>query len=160
MPGQMSLWQLKSVLDVHRNLPLKFHQNRVSNRWDIADIEFVWVGVQSHFIVKPNLVLRLGWGFDKKERKMWLFATGRHRRGRWKNTPRARSHDIICMKPFSEESLCENWLSNPVLSQYYCMYRSSSLSGGLWLQLLCFFQNLINKVKHILSIFSEGYLAI
>ena len=21
-------------------------------------------GVQSHFIVKPNLVLRLGWGFD------------------------------------------------------------------------------------------------
>ena len=24
-----------------------------------------WVVVQSHFIVKPNLVLRLGWGFDK-----------------------------------------------------------------------------------------------
>ena len=23
-------------------------------------------GVQSHFIVKPNLVLRLGWGFDNK----------------------------------------------------------------------------------------------
>ena len=23
------------------------------------------VGVQSHFMVKPNLVLRLGWGFDK-----------------------------------------------------------------------------------------------
>ena len=23
-----------------------------------------WWGVQSHFIVKPNLVLRLGWGFD------------------------------------------------------------------------------------------------
>ena len=24
------------------------------------------VGVQSHFVVKPNLVLRLGWGFDNK----------------------------------------------------------------------------------------------
>ena len=24
-----------------------------------------WWGLQSHFIVKPNLVLRLGWGFDK-----------------------------------------------------------------------------------------------
>ena len=23
-----------------------------------------WVGVQSHFMVKPNLVLRLGWRFD------------------------------------------------------------------------------------------------
>ena len=31
--------------------------------------KFVWVGggwgLQSHFHVKPNLVLRLGWGFDK-----------------------------------------------------------------------------------------------
>ena len=26
------------------NLPLKFGQNRVSNSWDIADIEFLWVG--------------------------------------------------------------------------------------------------------------------
>ena len=24
-----------------------------------------WGGLQSHFIVKPNLMLRLGWGFDK-----------------------------------------------------------------------------------------------
>ena len=24
-------------------------------------------GVQSHFIVKPNLVLRLGWGFDNEK---------------------------------------------------------------------------------------------
>ena len=36
----MSLWQLESVLDVPRNLRLKFHQNRVGNSWDIADIEF------------------------------------------------------------------------------------------------------------------------
>ena len=29
--------------------------------------KFVWGGwgVRSHYIVKPNLVLRLGWGFDK-----------------------------------------------------------------------------------------------
>ena len=65
--GQMSPWQLESVLNIHRKLPLKFHQNRVSNSWDIADIDFLWWwwwGVQSHFVVKPNLVLRLGWGFD------------------------------------------------------------------------------------------------
>ena len=36
--------QLKSVLDVPRNLPLKFHQNMVSNSWYIADIELVWFG--------------------------------------------------------------------------------------------------------------------
>ena len=49
----------------------------------------------------------------------------------WENTPRARSQDIQGMKPLSEESLCENWLYNPVLSQYYSIYSSSSLSGGL-----------------------------
>ena len=38
---KMSPRQLESVLNVHRNLPLKFHQNRVSNSWDIANIEFV-----------------------------------------------------------------------------------------------------------------------
>ena len=30
------LWHLESVLDVTRNVRLKFHQNRVSNSWDIA----------------------------------------------------------------------------------------------------------------------------
>ena len=35
LPGQMSPWQLESLLDVSRNLPVKFHQNRVSNSWDI-----------------------------------------------------------------------------------------------------------------------------
>ena len=39
LPGQMSLWQLESVLDVPRNLPVKFHQNRVSNSWDIPDMD-------------------------------------------------------------------------------------------------------------------------
>ena len=129
MPGQMFMWQLESFLDVSRNLPLRCHKNRVSNSWDIPDMDkcrqdkcclnkchhdswnlFVaWTndtptvgicskcsqvptfkvfikigsvtaeilltlsfcgvggvgwGVQSHYIVKPNLVLRLGWGFD------------------------------------------------------------------------------------------------
>ena len=48
------------------NLHLKFHQNRVSNSWDIANIEFVWkihslygedpqlICVQTYFHVKPN----------------------------------------------------------------------------------------------------------
>ena len=39
MPGQMSLWQLESVLDVPRNLPVKFHQNWVSNSWNIPDMD-------------------------------------------------------------------------------------------------------------------------
>ena len=55
LPGQMSLWQLEFVQHAHRNLPLKFGPNQVSNSLDIADIEFVWVVDQSHFIVKPNL---------------------------------------------------------------------------------------------------------
>ena len=42
--GQMSPWQLESVWDVTRNLHLKFHQNWVRNSWDIAGIEFLWVG--------------------------------------------------------------------------------------------------------------------
>ena len=68
--GQMSLWQIESVLDVPRNLHVKFHQIRVSNSWDIADIEFLWWvcgwSSQSHFLVKPNrcVEVRLGWGFD------------------------------------------------------------------------------------------------
>ena len=44
LPGQMSLWQLVSVKEGPRSLPLKFGQNWVSNIWDIADIEFMMVG--------------------------------------------------------------------------------------------------------------------
>ena len=37
----------------------------LTNNKDIPDIEFVWVGgLFSQFMVKPKLVLRLGWGFD------------------------------------------------------------------------------------------------
>ena len=39
LPGQMSLWQLESVQDSPRNLSLKFGQNRVSNSWDIPDMD-------------------------------------------------------------------------------------------------------------------------
>ena len=45
LPGQMSQWQLESLLDVPRFLLLRFDENQVSNSLDIADIEFVWVGV-------------------------------------------------------------------------------------------------------------------
>ena len=41
---QMSPLQLKSILEVPRNVPLKFGQNRASNSRDIADIEFSVVG--------------------------------------------------------------------------------------------------------------------
>ena len=57
LPGQMSWWQLKSVLYVHRNLLLKFGQNWVSNSWDIR-----WGFLLSLLLwlllgkVKPNLV--------------------------------------------------------------------------------------------------------
>ena len=68
--GQMSPWQLESVLNVPRKLPLKFHQNRVSNNWYIANIEFLWWwwgGMQRHFRVQPMSVLfgRWGWGCYK-----------------------------------------------------------------------------------------------
>ena len=68
-------WQLGSVKNGPRNLPLKFGSNPVSNSWDITDMEFVWGGVvggvQSNFHVKPNfgwivVELTLSWGFDNK----------------------------------------------------------------------------------------------
>ena len=56
LPGQMSPWWLESVLDVSKNLALKFGKSRASNSWEIADIEFVCVvvGVKSHFNLKPK----------------------------------------------------------------------------------------------------------
>ena len=62
LSGQMLLRQLKSIQYSPMNLRLKFRQNRVSNSWDITDIEFLWGGglgwgVQSHFHAKPNF----GW---------------------------------------------------------------------------------------------------
>ena len=72
--GQMSPWQLDFVLNVHRNLPLKFHQNRVSNSWDIADIGFLWWGLKSHFLVKPNRCVEVRLGFWQLS-KVWLNKT-------------------------------------------------------------------------------------
>ena len=71
---QMALWQLESVLDVPGNLILKFHQNRISDSWDIADIEFVWVGgvgFAKQFSCQTQLRLNCRWvelGFDNKLR--------------------------------------------------------------------------------------------
>ena len=59
LPGQMLLRQLKSVQHSPMNLRLKFSQNRVSNSWDIADIEFVWGGVEFTVIFMSNLQLQL-----------------------------------------------------------------------------------------------------
>ena len=57
---------MEFVLDVPRNLPLKFGQNRVSNSRDIADIKFVWgvAGCKVTFVSKPTkgyVRLRLSW---------------------------------------------------------------------------------------------------
>ena len=61
-------------------LPLKFHQNRVSNSWDIDDIEFLWWVVgglgwyAKSFSCLIQLKVTLGWvelwmslGFDNKD---------------------------------------------------------------------------------------------
>ena len=50
-----------------RNLPLKFHQNRVSYSWDITDIEFLrrgWGGILCKviFVSNPTKAM-LGWGW-------------------------------------------------------------------------------------------------
>ena len=57
-----------SVLDVPMNLCIKFHQNRVSNSWDIGNIEFVWWGMGGGvvckviFVSNPTLgYVRLSW---------------------------------------------------------------------------------------------------
>ena len=39
LPGQISPRQLASIKDGPRNTPLRFGQNRVSNSWDIPDME-------------------------------------------------------------------------------------------------------------------------
>ena len=66
---------VKSVQNGLRNLPLKFGQNRVSNSWDIAEIEFVWVGGGwggvCTVIFMSNLQLQLGWGYVVVELGFW-----------------------------------------------------------------------------------------
>ena len=39
LPGQMSWWQLQSIVYVPRTLCLKFDPNQASNSWDIADMD-------------------------------------------------------------------------------------------------------------------------
>ena len=59
-----------SILDVPMNLRLKFHQNRISNSWDIGNIEFLWWGggwgggvvCKVIFMSNPTLgYVRLSW---------------------------------------------------------------------------------------------------
>ena len=67
LPGQMSPLQLESVLDVHRNLPLKFHQIG-SVAAEILLMLSLCGGLggwrlQSHFVVKPNRFVEVRLGF-------------------------------------------------------------------------------------------------
>ena len=55
LPGQMSWWQLESVLDVPKNLNLKFGPNQVSNSWDIAAEEFVWWSKMAYMVEQHGL---------------------------------------------------------------------------------------------------------
>ena len=55
--GEIFLGGRKSVQDGPRNLRLKFGQNRVSNSWDIADVEFSVVvvgGGEKSFLCKTQ----------------------------------------------------------------------------------------------------------
>ena len=58
--GQMLLWQLKSVPDIPWNLPLKFGQKRVSNSWDIDNIEVFLGRWVFKVIFVSNLQLQFG----------------------------------------------------------------------------------------------------
>ena len=54
-PGQMSPWQLESVLAVPRNLHSKIHQNRISNSWvpgQSGIVEYLWW----YFIVEYMII--------------------------------------------------------------------------------------------------------
>ena len=55
LPGQMSQWQLKSVLDVPRNLLLKFCQNLVDNWWESGAF-VVAVAVDMSWLTNLNLL--------------------------------------------------------------------------------------------------------
>ena len=54
--GQMSPLQLEFVLNAHRNLRLKFHQNQVSNSSDIADVE-LWANVTWTNVAWTNVTM-------------------------------------------------------------------------------------------------------
>ena len=107
LPGQMSLWQLESVLDVPRNLCLEFGQNRVGNSWDIWWVVVVVVvtGVkQSQLQVirlktevwqkeQINRVFHIDWP------KFWALYSG-------KNT----SCEVYCQTPLRLADLTQHWV--------------------------------------------------
>ena len=72
--GVNSFWQnlffgKKFVHEGPKNLPLKFGQNQVSNRWDNPDIEFLWWIFTVIFM--SNLQLLLGWVYFVVELGFW-----------------------------------------------------------------------------------------
>ena len=82
-------------------------------------------GLHSHFIVKPNLVLRLGWGFDNRSSelskparaKIFLY---------WSLTLKTKScfiqKLIIVCSPFSS-GLC--YLSQEIYDYYSCLEKKA-----------------------------------
>ena len=79
-PGQMSPWQLCPLKYGQRNLLFKFGKDMVRKRWDIADIEFVWVAMGSggwwcakSFSCESqhNLgLVKLRWGWEDQLRQL------------------------------------------------------------------------------------------
>ena len=74
----------------------------------MTDIEFVWWGLQSHFMVKPNLVLRLGWGFDKNWEKTGGGKndenSGHYVIASRSAAPTPTDWNAACSRPFAENS--------------------------------------------------------
>ena len=57
---------MESVLDVPRNLPLKFHQNQVSNSWDIPGMDKCHRDNWNLFSLEIVSII-LSWGWPEKD---------------------------------------------------------------------------------------------
>ena len=141
LPRQMSPWQLESVLDVPRNLPLKFHQNWVSNSLYIGDIKFVWVVVVI-FTSNPTKVmlgwvkLWLSWGFDNLQGRIMIL--GIHNKEK-KNSEwnRRKCYSSFCCVSNHVWTDCEplNWWRKEIFSnKIHKQNRKQRVHKGKWPQ--------------------------
>ena len=156
LPGQISPWHLESVLDVLRNLHLKFHQYRVSNSGDIADIEFVWWGgvggggwCAKSFSCLTQLEVMLGWvelwltwGFDNfisKNFTIWTPLTGAYSPNQ--NGLCEKNHQLVDKMMDDDKNLkfpeAKNTLANVYGFPPYSLSQEDNLSfqapvGTIW----------------------------
>ena len=132
--GQMSPWQLEYVLNVHRNLPLKFHQNRVSNSWDIANIEFLWVvgGGGGVSTLKRTLV-RLD---------VWLL----------QSIPSSLLFDALCLNSRLASEFWILCLNLRLVSQFWALCLNSRLMSEFWA--LCLNSRLMSEFEACVWILS------